>query len=943
MDINCSKTRLVAAFWILATGLVSLNCRALNIGQATTKFMFINEQLHDTLFANGRLENGFSYYIAKNKIPDGKILIRFVVKCGYFQERKDQTHLSHVLEHLAFTKTQNYSNVAKTLREYGLQIGVDYNASTGFSGTEYWISIPSNNPKLLKECFNIIGDWCQRITLDSLSVENERGTVLNEIGRASKKATQHSRIFQDSVLNESHAEIVQNVLQFKQKALIELYKDWYRPDLQGVIVVGQINVDEIREIIHKTFSDLKKPDLPPKWTEHSAKLTPYGLWNVQELDEQQTPMVQRFFRRKGFKLLSDSALKQLAVIELFNILAKKRIDRSGVLLNPEISSASIEYRRGIVYPDGECDALVSTLILRGPENAKALKNSVTDFLALENRIATQAFSEDDLKAAKKALIASSLIINDSTSNSESERIVAHFLGKQMLEQHPFLKSKYIELIEEVNILDICIGQGEWFKGYSDTMIRVDRPHTSLSPDSIEFGNWIAQAKLRIILADKNENENDGIAAGPNMPPISSSMLSNKKHISAPGLYTLNLDDGTDVFLKALKPEANTPRRVQICLTQPYPVSTLNGNKLDIAYAGPSVVVASVASQVRRLGWSDVAKKQQIKMLPIITEDRIGISIAGNADAINLMIQSLKMACSPRAFTRSAYNAIRRKSLNRAEKWNSYDSMIKNLYGTDRIVKKTKFDLRSVNYWVAKRHFSLMWNTAVHSNRIVVAGAFSIDTVEQLIYHYFGVAQKKEISAITPRWPIPLSLYTRRSAYQILTNEGDGSRTIVLHFFSGAADSDTLKMRRAVFRNLLQEIVYNRLREKDGDAYYVLTSDEDLPLNRYRITITFNSSYGDISKMVDAVREEAANLAARPPSLIETRAAIDREINNQKRLTSSIRFWAQYMCALDISNINDDPVTRNISLLEMVKPEDISNCALMHLELETIHLTNRSGT
>ena len=52
----------------------------------------------------------------------------------------------------------------------------------------------------------------------------------------------------DSVLNH-----------FQRPVILKFYKDWYRPDLQALIVVGDINVDSMEIQIKKLFGDLKNP------------------------------------------------------------------------------------------------------------------------------------------------------------------------------------------------------------------------------------------------------------------------------------------------------------------------------------------------------------------------------------------------------------------------------------------------------------------------------------------------------------------------------------------------------------------------------------------------------------------------------------------------------------------------------------------------------------
>ena len=47
-------------------------------------------------------------------------------------------------------------------------------------------------------------------------------------------------------------------------AVKRFYRDWYRPDLMGVIIVGDIDVDKMEEEIKTRFGKLKNPASPRK-------------------------------------------------------------------------------------------------------------------------------------------------------------------------------------------------------------------------------------------------------------------------------------------------------------------------------------------------------------------------------------------------------------------------------------------------------------------------------------------------------------------------------------------------------------------------------------------------------------------------------------------------------------------------------------------------------
>ena len=64
-----------------------------------------------------------------------------------------------------------------------------------------------------------------------------------------------------------HIEVVDT---FHYDVLRDYYHKWYRPDLQGIIVVGDINVDEIEAKIKSLFNDDSVPAGAPQRTYYTV-------------------------------------------------------------------------------------------------------------------------------------------------------------------------------------------------------------------------------------------------------------------------------------------------------------------------------------------------------------------------------------------------------------------------------------------------------------------------------------------------------------------------------------------------------------------------------------------------------------------------------------------------------------------------------------------------
>ncbi|MBL7693150.1 MAG: insulinase family protein [Flavipsychrobacter sp.] len=215
----------------------------------------------------GKLENGLTYYIRTNKKPANKVELRLVVKAGSILETNEQQGLAHFLEHMNFNGTKNFqkNELVSYLQSIGVQFGADLNAYTSFDQTVYILPIPTDKPGNLEKGFQIIEDWAHNALLTDKDIDDERGVVLEE-SRLGKGADDRmlKKYFPKLVEGSLYAERLpigkDEILKtFKYEAIRSFYRDWYRPDLQAVVVVGDIDVATAKSMITKHFAGLANP------------------------------------------------------------------------------------------------------------------------------------------------------------------------------------------------------------------------------------------------------------------------------------------------------------------------------------------------------------------------------------------------------------------------------------------------------------------------------------------------------------------------------------------------------------------------------------------------------------------------------------------------------------------------------------------------------------
>ncbi len=218
----------------------------------------------------GKLPNGLTYYIQKNVRPEKKVELRLVINTGSILEDDDQQGLAHFTEHMAFNGTKNFrkNDLVSFLQSIGVEFGADLNAYTGFDETVYILPIPTEKKENIEKGFQILEDWASTITFDHAEIDKERGVVLEE-SRLGKGAEDrmfrvvYPKMFEGSKyanrLPIGKDDILKN---FKYDAIKRFYRDWYRPDLMAVVVVGDLDPMEAERLIKSHFEKLKNPSTP---------------------------------------------------------------------------------------------------------------------------------------------------------------------------------------------------------------------------------------------------------------------------------------------------------------------------------------------------------------------------------------------------------------------------------------------------------------------------------------------------------------------------------------------------------------------------------------------------------------------------------------------------------------------------------------------------------
>ncbi len=217
----------------------------------------------------GKLDNGLTYYIRHNNWPENRAEFYIAQKVGSLQENDDQRGLAHFLEHMAFNGSKHFkgNELLRWCESVGIKFGEDLNAYTSIDQTVYNISnVPTTRESVVDSCLLILYDWADGLLLEQEEIEKERG-VIHEEWRLRTSASQ--RMFERNLpqlypnckygyrMPIGLMEIIDN---FERPFLQSYYEKWYRPDNQGLVIVGDVDVDKVEAKIKELFSGIVLPE-----------------------------------------------------------------------------------------------------------------------------------------------------------------------------------------------------------------------------------------------------------------------------------------------------------------------------------------------------------------------------------------------------------------------------------------------------------------------------------------------------------------------------------------------------------------------------------------------------------------------------------------------------------------------------------------------------------
>ncbi len=212
-------------------------------------------------FQNSKLTNGMNI-ITFNMPYVNSVSINIIVKVGSRYESKQESGISHFLEHMAFKGTKTRS--AEKIAEEFDTIGGYFNAYTSREQTVYYSKVLSEN---FDKAIEILADILQNSLFAQDDIEKELSIIMQEMAGVKDNPDDlvyekfYSLAFAGQPIGRSILGNASNLAKLKKEDFLKFLEKYYSAENIYISVAGNISHDRVVNFAEKYFSSLASSSL----------------------------------------------------------------------------------------------------------------------------------------------------------------------------------------------------------------------------------------------------------------------------------------------------------------------------------------------------------------------------------------------------------------------------------------------------------------------------------------------------------------------------------------------------------------------------------------------------------------------------------------------------------------------------------------------------------
>lgn len=870
---------------------------------------------NDNTIRKGILPNGMTYYIRHNAQTKGVADFYIAQKVGSILEEKRQRGLAHFLEHMAFNGTKHFPGntlqpgIVAWCESVGIKFGANLNAYTSVDQTVYNISAaPVTREGVIDSCLLILNDWSHELLLTDKEIDKERG-VIEEEWRTRRSGMAMQRLSEQAMpviyagtkysdcMPIGNIDIVRT---FPYNDLRDYYSKWYRPDLQAIIVVGDINEDKIEEKIKKLFAKIPLPQNP-------AHRIYYPIGNNEKMilytatdKEQPTVNFTLYMKRDVTPKQERNTIQNYADDYKTNILRmaiNDRLEELSRTKNAPFISASV--RSGNFFLASTKDAFELSGVLKEGKVIEAIQLLVGEV----ERARANGITIDELKRGKAEML--SYAEND--YNDRSNRRNGEFVEQcvqNFLEETPIIEpEKELEIvrkldktvtIDDVNALakTIITNQNQVV-----TMFGPDK-NTFKMPTNSSIENAILKAQEQHYTPYKTQNTlTERLIT---KLPKPGSIISERTYKY--GYTEFTLSNGLKVYVRPtnFEPDEVNLKLFSLGGKNIYPDSEMP----NLTYLMAGATIGGVA-QYNDLTLEKMLAGKTATVTPFIDNDTRGMAGTSNVKDTKTLLELVYLYFTqPRKDPQAFKNLMEQQQefltnahVNPMLAYN--DTLHKVAYATNRMESMNKEQLKRVNYNRIMHIYKELFANAANF-KLILTGNININKLRPLLCQYIATLPsnntKETIGTYEPK------LVDGKKTY-IFHKKQTTPTAITTIVIKGKMEyNNRNELLMDAIGQLLRIVYTEKVREDKGGTYSVQVSGNlrHHPNNEALLRIAFQTDPQKYNDLIPIVYKELEKMATEGPSQQDLDKVKAYELKVYNQVLRMNNYW-EYVLYTDLYN------------------------------------------
>ena len=808
----------------------------------------------------GTLPNGLRYYVRGNGRPAHRAELRLVVKAGSVLEDDDQKGLAHFVEHMEFEGTQHFpgSSLTDFLASLGLSIGPDANAATGYNSTQYTLRVPTDVPGVLDRSLLVLEDWAHAATFDQAGINRERGIVLSEwrmnLGASERTADAIRNVQLDGsryavrpVIGDPN--IISNAT---REQLTRFYRDWYRPDLMAVIVVGDVDRNAVVSMIRDHFSSLAAPNPERPRPTYDVPERPGTRYTVVTDKETTSTAVELSDLRPARNQGTVGGYREIIRDQLFGEMLTSRFSELREGTNPPFLRARADRELFPTTPTRDEASLEALVANEGV--SQGLDALITEL----QRVARFGFTATELDRAKETMMRSyerSVTESpDRESTSRADEYTRNFMQAEALPTIWQELAFHRRFLPEITLAEINGLVSDWFPDRNRLVI-VSAPDSAgvVLPTQAQLAEVVRTATGR-----RPEPYVDTVTqrALIETPPARGSIVRTTQHPEA-GITEWTLSNGATVVLKPTTLKAD-----QILFRATAPGGTSLASDADFASArvADTVIPAGGAGTFSLVMLDKLLAGKAVGVNPFISEIDQGMQGGSTPQDLETMFQLLYLRFTQPRADAASFAAIAAQARALVANQNAspdvaFNRAIEAALGGDNRRRQPETPSSIAQWDLAKAMAFYKARYADASNfTFVFVGSFTIDAIRPLIETY--VASLPATRAHETWRDLGITLPTGKIEKTV--EIGIAPKSNVSIVMAGPFENDrTHRLAMRTVALLLQSRLFDTIRQDLGGTYSITATfqSERFPRPQYAMRIEWTCDPARTASLVQRVWEE----------------------------------------------------------------------------------------